>query len=59
MADNLDKPGGQDRKRINVNEDFEVTDWARKFGVTPEQLRKAVATAGTFADDVERELKHK
>lgn len=57
MADNKDMPGGQDRRRINVNEDYEVHDWAKKFGVTPEQLRKAVDDAGTWSDAVERQLK--
>jgi hypothetical protein len=28
------KTGGQDRKRINTVQDYEVRDWAAKFGVT-------------------------
>jgi hypothetical protein len=35
MSDDLAKRGGQDRTRIDVNEDYEQRDWARKFGVTP------------------------
>ena len=27
MADDKSKPGGQDRTRINVNEDYELRDW--------------------------------
>jgi hypothetical protein len=34
MPDDKKKPGGQDRKRINVNEEYEVRDWSKKFGVT-------------------------
>ena len=34
MADDKTKPGGQDRKRINLSEDYEVRDWCDKFGVT-------------------------
>ncbi len=57
MADDKSKTGGQDRKRINLNEDYEVRDWAAKFGVTAEQLRQAVAQVGNQADDVERHFK--
>ena len=39
MADDKTKTGGQDRTRINVNEDYELRDWAQKFSVTQEQLK--------------------
>ena len=57
MADDKSKPGGQDRTRINVNEDHELRDWSKKFGVTPEQLKAAVKTVGTSAAAVEAHLK--
>lgn len=57
MADDKSKPGGQDRLRINVNEDYELRDWSRKFGVTAEQLKAAVKAVGTNAADVEKHLK--
>jgi len=57
MADNKTKSGGQDRRRINVNEDYELQDWSKKFNVTPERLREAVQAVGTGADDVDRHLK--
>lgn len=56
MADDKTKTGGQDRQRINVNEDYELRGWAKKFNVTPEQLEEAVKAVGTQADDVERHL---
>lgn len=59
MPDNKRKAGGQDRSRINVNEDYELRDWSQKFGVSPEQLRQAVAAAGTNADAVEKYLKER
>jgi Protein of unknown function (DUF3606) len=59
MSDDKTKSGGQDRTRIDVNEDYELRDWAKKFGVTPEQLKAAVAAVGTSAKDVERKLKGK
>lgn len=56
MADDKSKTGGQDRDRINVNEDYELRDWSKKFGVTPEELRDAVNKVGPMADDVKKEL---
>lgn len=57
MSDNKDLRGGQDRKRINVNQDHELRDWSKKFGVSPDQLKKAVEKVGDRAEAVERELK--
>jgi len=57
MADDKSKTGGQDRQRINVNEDYELRDWAAKFGVTTEQLKQAVAQVGDRAAEVEQFLK--
>jgi len=58
MADDKKFTGGQDRARINLGEDYEVRDWAKKFGVSADELREAVASAGTWADDVEAHLKN-
>jgi hypothetical protein len=56
MSDDTKKTGGQDRKRINVNEDYELRDWSKKFGVTPEELKKAVQAVGDQADKVKEHL---
>jgi len=56
MSDDKTKTGQQDRIRINTSEDYEVRDWAQKFGVTEEALRKAVERVGPMAEDVRREL---
>ena len=56
MPDDKQKPGGQDRTRINVNEDYELRDWSQKFGVTQEELKKAVAKVGTSAEAVKKHL---
>jgi hypothetical protein len=55
--DDKTKSGGQDRTRINVNQDFELRDWSQKFGVSPEELKAAVDKVGTHADKVEAYLK--
>lgn len=57
MSDDKSKAGGQDRKRISLSEDYEVRDWADKFGVTEEELRAAVSRVGNQADDVLADLR--
>ncbi len=57
MPDDKSKPGGQDRTRINVNEDYELRDWSKKLGVTPEELKAAVKSVGNQASAVEKHLK--
>lgn len=57
MSDNTSNRGGQDRERINVNQSYELRDWAKKFNATPEQIKEAVAAVGDRADQVEMHLK--
>lgn len=57
MSDSTEQRGGQDRKRINVNQDYELRDWSKKFNVTPERLKQVVKKVGDRAEAVERELK--
>jgi hypothetical protein len=47
MSDDLSKKGVQDRVRINMNEPHEVSYWTEKFGVTKEELQKAIERTGT------------
>jgi hypothetical protein len=56
MADDKTQAGKPDRDRINVGEDYELRDWAKKFGVTPERLKAVVERVGPMAQDVRREL---
>ena len=57
MPDDKSKPGGQDRTRISLSEDYEVLDWAKKFGVTTRELIAAVKQVGNEASVVEAHLK--
>ena len=59
MSDDKSKSGGQDRTRISLGEDYEVRDWSKKFGVTPEELKAAVKAVGNEAAAVEAHLKGK
>ena len=54
MPDNTTNASGQDRQRINVNQDYELRDWSEKFAVTPEKLKEAVEAVGDQAFKVEQ-----
>ena len=55
--DNRHNTGSPDRERVNIHENYEVEYWSNKFGVTPEQLKEAVAAVGTLVTNVENYLK--
>ena len=57
MADDKGKPGGQDRTRIDVSEEYELRYWSNRFGVSAEQVKAAVKAVGTNAQDVQMHLK--
>lgn len=56
MSDNKLDRGEPDRSKINTSEPYEVEYWSGKFGVTPQQLRDAVKTAGNSPAAVEKAL---
>lgn len=56
MPDNKEFVGGQDRKRVNINERYEVDYWTRKWNISEEQLRSAVQRAGVEVDAIARVL---
>ena len=56
MSDNKSKAGKQDRNRIKVNEDYELQDWSKKFGVSRAELKKAVQKVGDSAEAVRKHL---
>lgn len=56
MSDDKTKTGGQDRSLIALGEEYEVQDWSKKFGVTPDELRAAVKAVGNKASHVEAHL---
>lgn len=55
MSDNTSKTG-LDRKLISLKEDYEVRDWCKSLGCTPEQLQDAVKAVGDSADAVRQHL---
>jgi hypothetical protein len=57
MADDKTQANGLNRHRINLNQEHELRDWAKKFNASPEQIKEAVAAVGDHADDAEMHLK--
>jgi len=57
MSDDKKNVGSPDRDRINVHEAYEVQYWTKRFGVSAEQLKAAVAAVGPTSKAVEQHLK--
>jgi hypothetical protein len=56
MSDDKTKRGTQDRARINVNEDYERRDWAKKLGVSQDKLRSLVKKHGPSVSAIKKAL---
>lgn len=56
MSDDKSKTAPQDASRISLSETYEVRYWTEKFGVTRDQLAKAVVAVGNSADAVAAHL---
>lgn len=56
MPDNLKIRHPEDGAKININQNWEVRDWATKLNVTEGELKKAVHTVGHMVKDVKRHL---
>ena len=56
MADDRGKRGPEDRRRINLNEVYELRYWTKTLAITEEQLRDAVRYAGCSAAAVKAHL---
>lgn len=57
MADDKTLRSPQDSSRIALGEDYEVEYWTKKFGVTRDELEKAVKAVGNGAEAIEEYLK--
>jgi hypothetical protein len=56
MVDDPKKRGAAHRARINLHQEQEVRYWAKKWGITAEQLRDAVGEVGSMAGEVAKYL---
>lgn len=55
MSDNKDFVGGTDRARVAGEEDYEVSAFARRHGMSPDEVREMVKRIGNDRDALERE----
>jgi hypothetical protein len=46
MADDLTNRGSRDRDRVSGSEPYEVEHFARKHGITPDQVRDLIREVG-------------
>jgi hypothetical protein len=56
MADDRTVRNGSDRDRINVNQDHELRDWAKRLRTTPQALKDAVKAVGDRVTEVRTRL---
>ena len=49
--------GPQDRSRVNTEQDYERRYWAKEFGATEDELKRAVQRVGSNADKVREHLR--
>ena len=56
MADDKTLRGPQDASRVSMSEDYEVEYWTQRFGVSREELQRAVDAVGNGADAIEKHL---
>ena len=52
-----DMHGCEHRPRIDVDDYFDLRSWAKRFGVTANDVRRAVARVGDHPWDVEQYLR--
>lgn len=57
MADDLQSGSSLDRSSVTLDQERERRYWAHKFGVTEEELRRAVEAVGSKPSFVERRLR--
>lgn len=57
MPDDRSMKGPQDSSRVNVNEDYELSYWTKRFGVSAEELKRAVHTVGVSVKALEEHFK--
>ena len=55
MADDKSFVGAQDRARVAGEEDYEVQAFARRHGMTPDEVRDMIGRIGNSREALERE----
>jgi hypothetical protein len=56
MAEEVKNPGVQDRSRVSMNDEREVSYWTTTLGCNQDELAVAIVKVGNSADAVRREI---
>jgi hypothetical protein len=56
MADDKSKRGQADRRRINVEEDYEVRYWTKELDISAEELTRLVLQHGNSVEKIRAAL---
>jgi len=56
MSDDLEIRQPQDPNKININQDWELKYWSKKFGVSEIKIIEAVKAVGVWVSDVRKYL---
>ena len=59
MADDRSNRGEPDRRKVNVNEPYELRYWTDRLRCTEEELKKAVRAVGVGVSAVEDYIQNK
>lgn len=54
MADDKGKRDFRDRDRVSSSEDYEVGYFAKKVGLTPQQVKDLIVIHGNYRETLER-----
>ncbi len=56
MSDDLTRRQPEDPTKVNINQQWEIDYWCRKFGVSEGELRQAIEKVGPMVKDVRQYL---
>ena len=57
MVDDTTKRQPEDSKRVNINQEYEIAYWCKKWAISKERLLKLVKEVGPMVADILKKLK--
>ncbi|MCP3946158.1 DUF3606 domain-containing protein [Herbaspirillum sp.] len=58
MSDDLKRHGPEDPTKVNINQEWELSYWSNKFGISKEKLKEAVEAVGPMVSKIKNWLKN-
>ncbi len=56
MSDNTNIRQPEDPAKVNINQQWEIDYWCKKWSITKERLLKIVKKVGSMVVDIKKEL---